>query len=157
MLPGRRKQRHRDLVQYGGGSMDANGRSLKTIDACFNLLILIKGAFPLSTIAANDEFVTLVWSQNENNSPTILVTNGVIYSTIYRDDGIDYCDCRAIIHPEQSTAFFFRRRRASILSNHISTMKMIIYHWFTILIRKKFFHLSDQKLNYHPARQVGIF
>lgn len=112
-----------------------------------------KGCVSLSTIAANDEFVTFL-SQNENNSPTILVTDGSSIQNI-STDGIDYV-MQTVQHPEQSTAFFFREDGHLFYQftfyNPDDNLSLV-YDFDT----KKFFHLSDQNLNFHPARQAVYF
>ena len=112
-----------------------------------------KGCVSLSTIAANDEFVTFL-SQNENNSPTIFVTDGSSIKNI-STDGIDFL-MQTIIHPEQSTAFFFREDGHlfyQLTFYNPDDNLSLVYDFDT----EKFFHLSDQNLDHHPARQAVYF
>jgi hypothetical protein len=107
----------------------------------------------VSTIAANEEFVCFL-SQNENNAPSILVTNGASVERI-SSDGIDYL-LQTITKPKESTAFFFRQDGHlfyQITFFNESDNLSLIYDFTT----KKFFHVSDEDLNYHPARQVVYF
>lgn len=111
------------------------------------------GCVAVSTIAANEEFVCFL-SQNENNSPAILVTDGGSTKRI-STDGIDYL-LQTIVHPEESTAFFFRQDGHlfyQITFFNDEDNLSLMYDFNT----QKFFHLSDQDLNYHPARQIVYF
>jgi hypothetical protein len=111
------------------------------------------GCVSVSTIAANEEFVCWL-AQNENNAPSIFVTDGASVQRI-SSDGIDYL-LQTIIHPTDSTAFFFRQDGHlfyQITFFNEDDNLSLFYDFNT----KKFFHLSDQNLNYHPARQVVYF
>lgn len=111
------------------------------------------GCVSNSTIAANDEFLCFL-SQNENNSPTILVTNGSSIEHI-STDGIDFL-LQSITRPDQSTAFFFREDGHlfyQLTFFNPNDNLSLIYDFDT----KKFFHISDQNLNFHPARQIVYF
>ena len=111
------------------------------------------GCVSLSTIAANDKYLVFL-SQNENNSPTILTTDGASMEHI-STDGIDYL-LSTITHPEQSTAFFFREDGHLFyqLTFFNPADNLSLVHDFDT---HKFFHLSDQNLNYYPARQAVYF
>lgn len=111
------------------------------------------GCVSVATIAANEEFVCFL-AQNENNAPSIMVTSGASIERI-SDDGIDYL-LQTIKRPDQSTAFFFRQDGHlfyQITFFNANDNLSLFYDFNT----KKFFHLSDQNLNYHPARQVVYF
>jgi hypothetical protein len=111
------------------------------------------GCVSVATIAASEEFVCWL-GQNENNSPAIFVTNGASIQRI-SSDGIDYL-LQTIVHPEDSTAFFFRQDGHlfyQITFFNVDDNLSLFYDFNT----QKFFHLSDQNLNYHPARQVVYF
>lgn len=111
------------------------------------------GCVSVSTIAANEEFVCWL-SQNENNAPSILVTDGGSTQRI-SSDGIDYL-LQTITHPTQSTAFFFRQDGHLFYQitffNEADNLSLI-YDFTT----KRFYHVSDEDLNYHPAREVVYF
>lgn len=111
------------------------------------------GLVSASTLAGSDE--QLCWlSQNENNSPVIMVTDGSGSKKI-STDGIDNL-LGSIKFPAQSDAFFYRQDGHVFyqitFSNPVDNLTLI--HDFTT---GKFFHVSDQNLNYHPARQVVYY
>ncbi len=111
------------------------------------------GVVSVSTIAASEELVCWL-AQNENNSPVIMVTDGSSTRRI-STDGIDYL-METIKFPNQSTAIFYR------LDGHLfyqltffnpEDNLTLLYDFNT----QMFFHLSDENLNYHPARQLVYF
>jgi hypothetical protein len=83
-----------------------------------------------------------------------MVTNGSETKQI-STDGIDHL-MESIKHPEQSTAFFYR------LNGHLfyqltffnAEDNLTLLHDFT---NGQFFHLSDENLNYHIARDIVYF
>jgi hypothetical protein len=83
-----------------------------------------------------------------------MVTNGSETKQI-STDGIDHL-MESIQFPEQSTAFFFRQNGHLFYQltffNQVDNLTLI--HDFTI---GKFFHLSDENLNFHIARDVVYF
>ena len=111
------------------------------------------GCVEVSTIAANEEFVCWL-SQNENNAPSIFVSDGASFQRI-SSDGIDYL-LQTITEPQSSTAFFFRQDGHLFyqITFFDPADNLSLFYDFTT---KKFFHLSDQNLNYHPARQIVYF
>ncbi len=111
------------------------------------------GILSVNTLAANDEYVCWL-SQNENNSPCIMVTDGSKPTRI-SSDGIDYV-LSQLRYPATSTAFFYRQD--GHLFYHITFYNpadnlTLIYDFTT----QKFFHGSDEKLNFYPARQAIFF
>ena len=111
------------------------------------------GVVSVSTIAANDQFV--VWlGQNENNSPVIFVSDGASIREI-STDGIDHV-LGNLTHPEKSTAFFFKEDGHLFyqLTFFDPNDNLSLFYDFTT---EKFFHVSDQNLNFHPARQAVYF
>lgn len=111
------------------------------------------GCVAVATIAASEEFVCWL-SQNENNAPSIFVTDGASVRRI-SSDGIDYL-MQTITRPQQSTALFFRQDGHlfyQITFFNPNDNLSLIYD-FTA---QKFYHVSDQNLNFHPARQVVYF
>lgn len=111
------------------------------------------GTVSVSTIAANEEFI--VWlAQNENNAPSIIVSDGSSARRI-STDGIDFL-LQTITKPEQSMAFLFRQDGHLFYQftffNPADNLSLI-YDFTT----DKFFHVSDEDLNYHPARKVVYF
>ena len=111
------------------------------------------GVVSVSTIAANDQLVCWL-GQNENNSPVIFVTNGASIEEI-STDGIDHV-LGALNHPERSTAFFFKQDGHlfyQITFFDPSDNLSLIRDFST----NKFFHVSNEDLDFHPARQVVYF
>ncbi len=105
------------------------------------------------TIAASDTMV--VWiSQNSNSSPAIMISSGSQTQRI-STDGIDYL-LETIKFPAQSTAIFFR------MNGHLfyqftffnpEDNLTLVYDFNT----QKFFDITDNYYNYHPARQLVYF
>lgn len=111
------------------------------------------GCISISTIAASED--TVAWlAVNESNSPVIMVTNGAETRSI-STDGIDHL-MEQIKFPEQSTAFFFRQNGHLFyqLTFFNPQDNLTLSYDFTT---NMFFHLSDQDLNYHIARDVIYF
>lgn len=111
------------------------------------------GVISISTIAASDEFICWL-AQNENNSASILMTNGSSTERI-SSDGIDYL-LSTLQYPEQSTAIFFRQDGHffyQITFFNPADNLTLFYDFNT----KRFFHASDENLNFHPARQLVFF
>jgi len=107
------------------------------------------GTVSVSTIAASEELICWL-SQNENNSPSIMITDGSSTKRI-STDGIDFL-LSTIKHPEQSTAFFYRQD-GQLTFYHASDNLTLVYDFNTEL----FFDIRDDKMNYHPARDVVYF
>jgi hypothetical protein len=111
------------------------------------------GTVAISTIAANDDFVAWL-SQNENNKPCIRITDGSSSKRI-STDGIDN-RLSEIKFPAQSCAFFYRQVGHLFYQLTFYNPKdnlTLIYDFTT----EKFFHVSDEKQNFHPARQIVLF
>lgn len=111
------------------------------------------GVVAVSTIAASDELVAWL-SQNQNNAPFIAVTDGGSTKRI-SSDGIDYV-LGNVRYPAQSTAFFYRQDGHlfyQLTFYNPADNLTLIYDFNT----QKFFHVSDEDLNFHPARQVIYF
>lgn len=111
------------------------------------------GCISVSTIAAGED--TIAWlAVNEANSPVIMVTNGAETKQI-STDGIDHL-MESIEFPEQSTAFFFRQNGHLFyqLTFFNPTDNLTLIHDFT---SDQFFHLADESLNFHIARDVVYF
>jgi hypothetical protein len=111
------------------------------------------GCASVSTIAASEE--TVVWlAVNESNSPVIMVTNGAETKQI-STDGIDHL-METIKFPDQSTAFFSRQNGHLFyqLTFFNPQYNLTLAYDFTT---NKFFHLSDENLNFHIARDVVYF
>lgn len=111
------------------------------------------GTISVSTIAANEELIFWL-AQNENNAPSILVSDGSSAKRI-STDGIDYL-LQTIKFPEQSTAFLFRQDGHLFYQftffNPLDNLSLVYDY-----IMDKFYHVSDEALNFHPARKVVYF
>lgn len=111
------------------------------------------GLVSISTFAASDEYVCWL-SQNENNSPCIMLAEG---STTKRlsTDGIDFL-LSEINFPKQSSAFFYRQDGHlfyQLTFYNPADNLSLIYDFATGM----FFHVSDENLNFHPARDIVYF
>lgn len=106
-----------------------------------------------SSFASSEEIVCWL-AQNENNSTVIMVTDG---SSIKRisTDGIDNL-LETIQFPAQSTAFFWRQNGHLFyqITFFNAADNLTLIHDFN---ESKFYHITDENLNYHPARQVSFF
>jgi len=111
------------------------------------------GVVSVETIAASEEFVAWL-AQNENNSPVIMVTDGGSTKRI-STDGIDHI-LSLITHPDQSSGFFYRQDGHLFyqLTFYHPDDNLTLIHDFTT---NMFFDVVDEKMNYHPARQVVYF
>lgn len=111
------------------------------------------GVVSPGTIAASDDFV--VWlAKNENNAPCIMVTDGASATRI-SSDGIDFL-LSTMKFPEQSTAFMYRQDGHLFwqITFYNSADNLTLIRDFTT---NMFFHVSDEKLNFHPARDVVYY
>jgi len=111
------------------------------------------GVVSVSTIAASEELVAWL-AQNQNNAPCIMVTDGGSTKRI-STDGIDYL-LSTIKFPQDSTAFFFRQDGHLFYQitffNSVDNLSLI--HDFATGL---FFHVSNEDLDFHPARQIIYF
>jgi len=119
-------------------------------NASFNI---DNGAVSINTIAASEEVVCWL-GQNENNSPSIMVTDGSQTKRI-STDGIDGL-LQRINRPDKSTAFFFRQDGHLFyqITFFDQTDNLSLIHDFNTGM---FFHVTDEELSFHPARQVIYF
>lgn len=111
------------------------------------------GCVSVSTIAGNDTYVCWL-AKSENNSPSISWTDGASVNRI-STDGIDYL-LQTLKRPDKSTAFFFRQDGHLFYQLTFFDPEdnlSLVYDFNT----SKFFNLSDENLNYHPARQTAYF
>lgn len=111
------------------------------------------GVVAVSTISASDELVCWL-SQNQNNAPCIMVTDGGSTKRI-STDGIDHL-LDQIKFPDQSSAFFYRQDGHLFyqLTFYNPADNLSLIHDFTTGL---FFHVSDENLNFHPARQIVFY
>jgi hypothetical protein len=116
-----------------------------------NTISVDYGCLSVETIDSADQYI--VWlAVNESNGPVIMVYSGQGAQPL-SSDGIDYV-MGTIRFPEQSTAMFTR------VDGHLF-YQLTFYNALDNLTlvfdfnTKKFFHLSDEHLNYHPARDYA--
>lgn len=131
-------------TQIGGESVPYRRVSSFNID---------NGCVSVSTIANNDKFVCWL-GQNENNAPVLMVSDGSNVESI-STDGIDSL-LESIVHPSQSTAFFYKQNGHlfyQLTFYNVDDNISLFYDFNT----QKFFHASDEKTNYFPAREVVYF
>ena len=106
-----------------------------------------------STIASSDQYVAWL-GINENNSPVILATDGANTRKI-STDGIDNL-MKTIQFPAQSTADFYQQEGHLFyqLTFFNPEDNLTLAYDFS---NDKFFDLTDEKMNYHPARKSIYF
>lgn len=108
------------------------------------------GVLSVATIASSDNMVAWL-GINEKSPPVIMYFDGSKHETI-STDGINYV-LGQLAHPEKSFAFFLKKDGHlfyQITFYDEEDNLTLAYDFNTGL----FCHLSDQDLNYHPARQV---
>jgi hypothetical protein len=111
------------------------------------------GVVSVSTIAASEKYLCYL-AKNENNAPFIMVTDGGTTNKI-SNDGIDNILGR-LNRPDRSNAFFYRQDGHlfyQISFYDSSDNFSLIYDFNTSM----FFYVTDENLNYHPARQIVYF
>ena len=105
-----------------------------------------------ASIAGLDNFV--VWiSTNENAGPTVMYSKGGGEPQSISTDGIDFL-LSNIKFPSNVTGFLFRQDGHLIYQFTFNEDNLSIAYDFNT---KLFFNVTDEKLNYHPARQVVFF
>lgn len=108
------------------------------------------GVLSVSTIAWSETLV--IWlAVNEKAKPVIMIFDGKGARTV-STDGINH-QLGVLVHPEKSIGFIYEE------DGH--TLYQITFYapqdnlsLFLDLNTEKFYHASDHKLDYHPARQV---
>lgn len=104
-----------------------------------------------ATIAYNDQLV--VWlAQNEKSGPIIVYTSGGNLEKI-TTDGIDYLFSQ-LTNPEDSQAFMYRQDGHLFYHINFYTDNLSLFYDFNT---QKFYHASDQNLNYFIAGEVSFF
>lgn len=104
-----------------------------------------------STIAAIDELV--VWlAKNEQSGPIIMSSDGGVPRKI-TTDGIDYLFSQ-LSAPEDSEAFMYRQDGHLFYHINFYTDNLSLFYDFNT---NKFYHASDQNLNYFIANEVAFF
>lgn len=109
------------------------------------------GALSIDTIAATDKFVFWL-SSNEFNSPVIMAFDGQSATPI-STDGINLF-LNSLSNPEKSNGYFYKTdigHLVYVLTFYDSADNTTLMYDVN---NGSFFHLSDQHVNYHPARQI---
>jgi hypothetical protein len=112
------------------------------------------GCLSVSTIASSDQYTAWL-AVNENNSPVILTYSPSNGLNRISSDGIDYL-MDSLKFPEQSTAIFYTQDGHlfyQLTFYNDADNLTLVYDFNT----QKFFNLSDEGGNYHPARQQVYF
>jgi len=108
------------------------------------------GVLSVSTIAWSETFV--IWlAVNEKAKPVIMLFDGQGARPI-STDGINH-QLSALVHPERSIGFIYEEDGHTFYQiTFYSPEDNLSLFWDFNL--EKFYHTSDNELNYHPARQV---
>ncbi len=111
------------------------------------------GCLSISTIDSAEQYIAWL-GVNERNAPVIMVFSAQGITPI-SSDGIDYL-LASLEAPDDSTAMFFRVDGHLIyqLTFYNEADNLTLMYDFTT---QKFFNLSDQHLDYHPAREYAYF
>lgn len=111
------------------------------------------GAVSRHTVAASTDYVCWL-GKNEKNSPSIMYTNGG-ETKIISTDGIDFL-LQSLKRPDKSTAMFYKQdgHLFYIITFFDPCDNLSLFYDFKV---DKFYHLTDDKLNFHPARQIAYF
>lgn len=109
------------------------------------------GCLNAATIAYNENYICWI-SQNEKSGPALMVTDGGSIKRI-STDGIDF-RLSNLTNPQDCYGFFFRQDGHLIYQFAFPTDNLSYAYDFNT---EKFFTVSDENLNYHPARQVVFF
>lgn len=111
------------------------------------------GCISVETIAASDDLV--VWlAQNEDEAPVVVTTDGSS-NRIISTDGISHL-LESLNRPDKSTGFIYKQN--GHLFYHLTFYDeddnlSLLYDFNT----DKFYNLSDEDQNYHPARKSAFF
>lgn len=109
------------------------------------------GCLNPATIAATDEVV--VWlAQNEKAGPIIVYSTGGMPEKI-TTDGIDYLFSQ-LTNPMDSQGFIYRQDGHLFYHINFYTDNLSLFYDFNT---KKFYHASDENLNYFIANEVAFF
>lgn len=109
------------------------------------------GCLNAATIAANEEYI--VWlSQNEQSGPALSITDGASIKRI-STDGIDY-KLSNLTNPTDCYGFFFRQDGHLIYQFAFPTDNLSYAYDMNT---SEFFTVTDENLNYHPAKKVILF
>lgn len=118
-----------------------------------NTISIDYGCLSVDTIDSADQYIAWL-AINEFNSPVIMIYSGQGASQI-SSDGISY-ELGQIQFPDQSTAAFIR------IDGHLM-YQLTFYNpadnvtYLYDIAEQKFYNLTDQNLDYHPARKYAYF
>lgn len=108
------------------------------------------GCIQPATVAYMDEFV--VWlAQNEKSGPIIMYSDGGMPKKI-TTDGIDYL-FSTLQNPQDSQGFLYRQDGHLIYHINFYGDNLSLFHDFNT---EKFYHASDQNLNYFIASEIAF-
>jgi len=109
------------------------------------------GCLSPATVAYMDEFV--VWlAQNEKSGPIIMYSDGGMPKKI-TTDGIDYL-FSTLQNPQISQGFLYRQDGHLFYQINFYSDNLSLFYDFNT---EKFYHSSDQNLNYFIAAEVAFF
>ncbi len=109
------------------------------------------GCLQPATVAYMDEIV--VWlAQNEKSGPIIMYSDGGMPKKI-TTDGIDYF-FSTLTNPSDSQAFLYRQDGHLFYHINFYTDNLSLFYDFET---NKFFHASDENLNYFIAAEIAFF
>lgn len=109
------------------------------------------GCLNPATIAATDEIVAWL-GINEKSGPVIVYSTGGMPEKI-TTDGIDFLFSE-LTNPSDSQAFIYRQDGHLFYHINFYTDNLSLFYDFNT---KKFYHASDQDLNYFIANEVAFF
>lgn len=109
------------------------------------------GCLNSATIAFLDQYVAWL-AVNDRSGPVIMYTTGNEINQI-STDGINF-KLAQLTAPQDCYAFFFKQDGHLIYQITFYTDNITYAYDFST---QKFFSLSDQNLNYHPAKKVAFF
>jgi hypothetical protein len=109
------------------------------------------GCLNAATIAYNENYICWI-SQNEKSGPALMVTDGGSIKRI-STDGIDY-RLSNLTNPKDCYGFFFRQDGHLIYQFTFPTDNLSYAYDFNT---ERFFTVTDENLNYHPAKVVVFF
>lgn len=109
------------------------------------------GCLNAATIDANENYICWI-SMNEKSGPALMVTDGGSIRRI-STDGIDF-RLSTLTNPKDCFGFFFRQDGHLIYQFAFPTDNLSYAYDFNT---DMFFTVTDENLNYHPARKVVFF
>lgn len=109
------------------------------------------GCLNAATIDFNENYICWI-SQNEKSGPELMVTDGGSINRI-STDGIDF-RLSNLKNPKDCFGFFFRQDGHLIYQFAFPTDNLSYAYDFNTGL---FFTVTDENLNYHPARKVVFF